>query len=254
MTARCSTGSCGSSGPVPPGGMCPSGTGRGPRCTPASAGGLWMARSSACSARPRPSRRGRGHRLAGVGRLHRGPRPPARRRRPKRGPATPALGRSRGGLTSKIHLACDGRGRPLAFIVTGGNTNDCTQFTAVMEAIRVPRIGPGRPRVRPAHVLGDKGYSSRAIRTWLRRTRHHPHHPRTRRPAPQPAPTRQPRRTPAGLRQDSLQAPQRRRTLLQPPQAMARHRHPLRQDRRVLPSSRHPRITPDVGVTFEDNS
>jgi transposase len=54
-------------------------------------------------------------------------------------------------------------------VITGGNTNDCTQFTAVMEAIRVPRIGPGRPRVRSAHVLGDKGYSSKAIRTWLRR-------------------------------------------------------------------------------------
>lgn len=54
-------------------------------------------------------------------------------------------------------------------MLTGGNTNDCTQFTTVMEAIRVPRLGPGRPRVRPAHVLGDKGYSSRAIRTWLRR-------------------------------------------------------------------------------------
>ncbi|MGW6456856.1 transposase [Streptomyces sp. NPDC055078] len=40
---------------------------------------------------------------------------------------------------------------------------------AVMKEIRVARIGPGRPRVRPAHVLGDKGYSSRAIRTWLRR-------------------------------------------------------------------------------------
>jgi hypothetical protein len=38
-----------------------------------------------------------------------------------------------------------------------------------MEAIRVPRIGPGRPRVRPDHVLGDKGYSSKAIRDWLRR-------------------------------------------------------------------------------------
>lgn len=37
-----------------------------------------------------------------------------------------------------------------------------------MEAIRVPRLGAGRPRVRPAHVLGDKGYSSRAIRAWLR--------------------------------------------------------------------------------------
>ncbi|MGW2865300.1 IS5 family transposase [Streptomyces sp. NPDC001205] len=87
----------------------------------------------------------------------------------KGGHRSPALGRSRGGLTSKIHLACDGLGRPLAFTLTGGNTNDCTQFTAVMEAIRVPRIGPGRPRVRPAHVLGDKGYSSKAIRTWLRR-------------------------------------------------------------------------------------
>ncbi|MFF8351805.1 transposase, partial [Cellulosimicrobium funkei] len=39
---------------------------------------------------------------------------------------------------SKIHLACDALGRPLAFTVTGGNTNDCTQFTAVMDAIRVP--------------------------------------------------------------------------------------------------------------------
>lgn len=39
----------------------------------------------------------------------------------------------------------------------------------MMKAIRVPRIGPGRPRVRPDHVLGDKGYSSKAIRTWLRR-------------------------------------------------------------------------------------
>ncbi|MEU3257535.1 IS5 family transposase [Streptomyces albidoflavus] len=87
----------------------------------------------------------------------------------RKGGRDPALGRSRGGLTSKIHLACDGRGRPLGFVVTGGNTNDCTRFTAVMEAIRVPRIGPGRPRVRPDHVLGDKGYSSKAIRAWLRR-------------------------------------------------------------------------------------
>ncbi len=38
-----------------------------------------------------------------------------------------------------------------------------------MDAIRVPRTGPGRPRTRPDHVIGDKGYSSKAIRTWLRR-------------------------------------------------------------------------------------
>ncbi len=88
---------------------------------------------------------------------------------PRRPLRSPGLGRSRGGLTSKTHLACDALGRPLAFTVTGGNTNDCTQFTDVMDAIRVPRLGPGRPRVRPDHVIGDKGYSSKAIRAWLRR-------------------------------------------------------------------------------------
>ncbi|WP_432125274.1 IS5 family transposase, partial [Streptomyces sp. C10-9-1] len=87
----------------------------------------------------------------------------------KKGRQSPALGRSRGGLTSKIHLACDAVGRPLAFVLTGGNTNDCTQFTTLMDAIRVPRTGPGRPRTRPGHVIGDKGYSSKAIRIWLRR-------------------------------------------------------------------------------------
>ncbi|KWX05880.1 transposase [Carbonactinospora thermoautotrophica] len=37
-----------------------------------------------------------------------------------------------------------------------------------MAAIRVPRLGPGRPRTRPDHLVADKGYSSRKIRTWLR--------------------------------------------------------------------------------------
>jgi transposase len=54
-------------------------------------------------------------------------------------------------------------------LIAGGNASDCTQFTTAMEAIRVPRIGPGRPRTRPSHVLGDKDYSSKAIRTCLRR-------------------------------------------------------------------------------------
>lgn len=38
-----------------------------------------------------------------------------------------------------------------------------------MADIRVPRIGPGRPRTRPDHVIADKGYSSRRIRAYLRR-------------------------------------------------------------------------------------
>ncbi|MFB7528107.1 IS5 family transposase [Streptomyces sp. NPDC056178] len=125
----------------------------------------------------------------------------------------PALGRSRGGLTSRIHLICDALRRPLGFVLTGDNANDCTQFTAVMEAIRAPRLGPGRPRLRSAHVLGDKGYSSRAIRTRLRR-RGIAHHSRAGRPETQPGPPRQPRRTPAPLRQAALLAARRRGTVL----------------------------------------
>ncbi len=54
-------------------------------------------------------------------------------------------------------------------MLTGGNVNDCTQFTRLMAAIRVPRLGSGRPRVRLGHVIGDKGYSTKAIRAHLRR-------------------------------------------------------------------------------------
>ncbi|MDH6465627.1 transposase [Micromonospora sp. A200] len=80
-----------------------------------------------------------------------------------------ALGRSRGGLTTKIHLACDGAGRTLAFVLSGGNVNDGTRFTHVLTGIRIARPGPGRPRVRPDRVIADKGYSFKAIRAELRR-------------------------------------------------------------------------------------
>ncbi|MFF2013889.1 IS5 family transposase [Streptomyces sp. NPDC058195] len=79
-----------------------------------------------------------------------------------------AIGRSRGGLTTKIHLAADGRCRPLAFVLTAGKAGDAPAFTDVMARLRVPRPR-GRPRTRPDVVLADKAYSSRAIRSHLRR-------------------------------------------------------------------------------------
>jgi hypothetical protein len=75
---------------------------------------------------------------------------------------------SRGGWTTKTHLACDGKARPLSLVVTAGNIND-TMFSAVLDAIVVPRNGrSGRRRGRPDRVLADKGYSSRANRNLLR--------------------------------------------------------------------------------------
>lgn len=39
----------------------------------------------------------------------------------------------------------------------------------MLEQIAVPRIGVGRPRTRPDHVLADKAYTSRHNRRYLRR-------------------------------------------------------------------------------------
>lgn len=221
MTGGSSTGSCGSSVPGRPGGTFPSGTGHGPHSTPVSVGGRWPAPSTGCS---EPRRPGQTLPVTSTGWCRSIPpssAPTSMPPGPEKGLRNPGLGRSRGGLTSKVHLACDTVGRPLTFTVTGGNTNDRTQFTTVMEAIRMPRLGPGRPRARPAHVLGDKGYSSRAIRTWLRRRGIRCTIPRTGRPGPQPGPARQPGRATAGLRPRQLQTAQRRGTLFQPPEAVA---------------------------------
>jgi len=79
------------------------------------------------------------------------------------------LGRSRGGLTSKIHLAADSRCRLLARVTSAGQRNDSLGFEPVMADLRIRRRGPGRPRTRPSRVLADKAYSSRAIRSHLRR-------------------------------------------------------------------------------------
>lgn len=84
-------------------------------------------------------------------------------------PTDHAIGRSRGGLSTKIHHAVDGYGRPLAVLVGPGQGGDAPMCLPVLNAIRVPRLGPGRPRTRPDSVLADKAYSSRAIRGELRR-------------------------------------------------------------------------------------
>jgi transposase len=79
------------------------------------------------------------------------------------------LGRSRGGLSTKLHLAADDRARPLVLVVTAGHRGDSPQFVPVLEKVRIGRRGRGRPRTRPDAVRADKAYSSRANRAYLRR-------------------------------------------------------------------------------------
>lgn len=54
-------------------------------------------------------------------------------------------------------------------LLTAGQRADCTQFEPVMECIRVPRLGPGRPRTTPDSVSADKAYTNRRTRCYLRR-------------------------------------------------------------------------------------
>ncbi|MFG2593942.1 transposase [Streptomyces sp. NPDC048438] len=62
------------------------------------------------------------------------------------------------------------------YLQSGGpiRLNDCAQFEQVLAQVRIRRSGPGRSRNRPDHLLGDKGYSSRSVRNYLRErgTRH----------------------------------------------------------------------------------
>ncbi|MFF7079013.1 IS5 family transposase [Streptomyces lavendulae] len=55
-----------------------------------------------------------------------------------------------GRFTSKIHPSADGRCRPLSLL-------------------RVPRLGPARPRNKPDSVAADKAHSNRPCREYLRR-------------------------------------------------------------------------------------
>ena len=86
-------------------------------------------------------------------------------------PPDHAVGRSRGGLSTKVHQLVDGKRRPLVIALTGGQAGDSPVLKMLLADLAVAREGPGRPRTRPDALLGDKAYSSRANRALLRSKR-----------------------------------------------------------------------------------
>jgi transposase len=73
--------------------------------------------------------------------------------RRQRGEQSQAIGRSRGGRTTKIHALTDRLCRPIAFLLTGGQIADCTAGALLLEQLPAARI-----------LHADKGYDSDAIR------------------------------------------------------------------------------------------
>ncbi|MTI11659.1 IS5 family transposase [Sansalvadorimonas verongulae] len=64
-----------------------------------------------------------------------------------------AIGKSRAGLTSKIHMAVDGFGLPIGFEVSGGEINDCTAAPDLLDQAPQAEV-----------VIADKGYDSQKVR------------------------------------------------------------------------------------------
>lgn len=68
-----------------------------------------------------------------------------------------AIGKSRAGHTSKIHLAVDAHGLPVAFEITGGDINDCTAAPELIAQLPSAEV-----------VVADKGYDSERIREQIK--------------------------------------------------------------------------------------
>ena len=80
-----------------------------------------------------------------------------------------ALGRSRGGFSTKVHLRAEGGGKPIALVLSGGERHESRYVEALLARGHVRRAGRGRPRVRPERLVGDKGYSYPTVRRALAR-------------------------------------------------------------------------------------
>ena len=75
---------------------------------------------------------------------------------PAGGQAQQALGRTKGGLNTKLHYAVDGRGIPRALVLTAGQVNDCTQAITVLQQ-------SGKFRL----AIMDKAYDTNEIRAFI---------------------------------------------------------------------------------------
>lgn len=72
-----------------------------------------------------------------------------------------ALGRSRGGYSTKLHVMTDGKGTLLAMTATAGQRNESTEFENLLTSCELSFYQRNK---RPDALAGDKGYSSKSIR------------------------------------------------------------------------------------------
>ena len=68
-----------------------------------------------------------------------------------------AVGRTRGGLNTKLHAIVDGLGNPVEFLLSAGNDNDCVHAIELLENVEL--CG--------SNVLADRAYGAQSIREYI---------------------------------------------------------------------------------------
>ena len=69
-----------------------------------------------------------------------------------------SIGKTRGGLNTKIHAIVGKDLRPVAFLLSAGNVDDCTEAVPLLQQI---------PDLKDCNILGDKAYGTKEIREYL---------------------------------------------------------------------------------------
>ena len=115
-------------------------------------------------------------------------------------PADHGLGRSRGGLTTKMHLACEQGQKPLSIVITAGQRGDSPQFQAVLDAHPGAPARPGPAPDPPGPGPGRQGLRLPRQPRLPAPARDPVHHPGEGRPGPPPQDQGPRRRPPARLR------------------------------------------------------
>lgn len=90
------------------------------------------------------------------------------KKRDSQEPGDHALGRSRGGFSTKIHILCDGNGLPLCFQLTAGQTHESSILDELLEVADEQLLDEESERIAwPFAIGGDKGYRADWIDEYL---------------------------------------------------------------------------------------
>lgn len=81
-------------------------------------------------------------------------------------PPDHALGYSKGGFGTKVHLVCENHGILLGIYVTPGQRHESKFFETVVERVRL--VHHRGQQFWPDRMAGDKGYSYRHVRRWMK--------------------------------------------------------------------------------------